>query len=160
MAEDSLQGAYAEIKRPKDQLQAENFYLRQEVAQKHNFGDIIGQSAALTNVFIRIKQVASMNATVLLHGETGSGKGVVARAIHSRSSRKDRALVTVKCSALSANLIESELFGREKGAFTGAHDRQMGRFKLAIRSSQKIRDYPGYNKHLSVPIIGVVIVKL
>ena len=75
--------------------------------------------------------MAPQDATVLLLGETGTGKGVVARAIHSRSSRKDRPMITVNCSALPANLIESELFGREKGAFTGSHDRQIGRFELA-----------------------------
>jgi len=82
-------------------------------------------------VFFRVEQVAPQDATVLLLGETGTGKGVVARAIHGRSRRKDRPMITVNCSALPANLIESELFGREKGAFTGSIDRQMGRFELA-----------------------------
>ena len=130
-AEESLQGAYAEIARLKDRLQAENIYLQQEVAQQFNFGEIIGQSTALSHVFSRVEQVAPMNATVLLTGETGTGKGVLARAIHSRSARKDRPLVTVNCAALPANLIESELFGREKGAFTGSDARQIGRFELA-----------------------------
>ena len=130
-AEESLQGAYAEIKRLKDRLQAENIYLQQEVAREYNFGEIIGQSNALSYVFFRIEQVAPQNATVLLLGETGVGKGVVARAIHSRSARKDRPMITINCTSLPANLIESELFGREKGAFTGAHERQIGRFELA-----------------------------
>ena len=130
-AEESLQEAYAEIKQLKDQLQAENIYLRKEDAQKYNFGEIIGNSPAISYVFLRIKQVAPMNATVLLLGETGVGKGVVARAIHSLSVRKDRPMITVNCSSLPANLIESELFGRERGAFTGADARQMGRFELA-----------------------------
>jgi transcriptional regulator with GAF, ATPase, and Fis domain len=82
-------------------------------------------------VFFRIEQVAPQDTTVLLLGETGTGKGVIARAIHSRSARKDRPMITVNCTALPANLIESELFGREKGAFTGANARQMGRFELA-----------------------------
>jgi len=129
--EESLQGTYAEIKRLKDRLQAENIYLQQEVAREYNFGEIIGQSKALSRVFLRVEQVAPMNATVLLTGETGTGKGVVARAIHSSSARKDRPMITVNCTALPANLIESELFGREKGAFTGAHARQIGRFELA-----------------------------
>ncbi len=122
---------YAEIKRLKDRLQAENIYLQQEVAQKYNFGEIIGQSSALAHVFSQVEQVAPMNATVLLLGETGTGKGVVARAIHSSSARKDRPMITVNCTTLPANLIESELFGREKGAFTGADARQIGRFELA-----------------------------
>ena len=130
-AEESLQGAFAEIKQLKDRLQAENIYLQQEVAREYNFGEIIGQSNAISYVFFRIEQVAPQDATVLLLGETGTGKGVIARAIHSRSARKDRPMITVNCTALPANLIESELFGREKGAFTGANARQMGRFELA-----------------------------
>lgn len=130
-AEESLQVAYAEIKSLKDRLQAENIYLKQEAAEEHSFGEIVGQSNALSQVFLRVEQVAPMDATVLLLGETGTGKGVIARAIHNRSSRKDRPTITVNCTALPANLIESELFGREKGAFTGAHLRQMGRFELA-----------------------------
>jgi formate hydrogenlyase transcriptional activator len=130
-AEESLQGAYAEIKLLKDRLQAENIYLQQEVAREYNFGEIIGQSNALSHVFLRVEQVAPMNATVLLIGETGTGKGVVARAIHSSSARKDRPMITVNCTSLPANLIESELFGRERGAFTGANVRQIGRFELA-----------------------------
>ncbi|MBC7963827.1 MAG: sigma 54-interacting transcriptional regulator, partial [Steroidobacteraceae bacterium] len=134
-AEKSLQSAYAEIKRLKDRLQAENMYLQQEVARQHNFGELIGQSEALTQVFSLVEQVAPMNATVLIHGETGTGKGVVARAIHGSSLRKDRPMITVNCTALPANLIESELFGREKGAFTGANVRQIGRFELADRGT-------------------------
>jgi DNA-binding NtrC family response regulator len=127
----SLQGTYEEIKQLKDRLQAENIYLQQEVAREYNFGEIIGHSNALSHVFLRVEQVAPMNATVLLTGETGTGKGVVARAIHSRSARKERPMITVNCTSLPANLIESELFGRERGAFTGANTRQIGRFELA-----------------------------
>jgi len=130
-SDETLQSAYTEINRMKDQLQAENMYLQKEVAQNHNFGEIIGKSNALEYVFLRVDQVAPMNATVLLLGETGVGKGVIARAIHSRSARKDRPLITVNCSSLPANLVESELFGRERGAFTGANVRQIGRFELA-----------------------------
>ena len=89
------------------------------IDREYNFGEIIGRSNALEYVFFKVEQVAPQDATVLLLGETGTGKGVVARAIHSKSSRKDRPMITVNCSALPANLIESELFGREKGAFTG-----------------------------------------
>ena len=130
-AEASLQGTYAEIKQLKDRLQAENIYLQQEVARQDNFGEIIGQSNVLTRVFSQVEQVAPMNATVLLLGETGTGKGVVARAIHSSSTRKGRPLITVNCTTLPATLVESELFGREKGAFTGSSARQIGRFELA-----------------------------
>ena len=130
-AEESLRMAFMEIKQLKDRLLAENIYLQHEVAQKFNFGEIIGQSSAIAQVFEKIEQIAVQNTTVLLQGETGTGKGVVARAIHARSSRKDRPMITINCTALPANLIESELFGREKGAFTGASARQMGRFELA-----------------------------
>ena len=130
-AKESLQSTLAELKLLKERLRAENTYLQQEVAQEHNFGEIIGQSNALSYVFFRIEQVAPQNATVLLLGETGTGKGVVARAIHKNSALKERPMITVNCTSLPANLIESELFGREKGAFSGSHARQIRRFELA-----------------------------
>jgi len=113
-SEAELKKAYAEIKRLKDRLQAENIYLRQEVAHDYNFDQIIGQSETLSHVFFQIEQVAPQSTTVLIMGETGTGKGVIARALHRRSARKERPLITVNCSALPGNLIESELFGREK----------------------------------------------
>ncbi|OGU13637.1 MAG: Fis family transcriptional regulator [Geobacteraceae bacterium GWC2_53_11] len=130
-AEASLQGTYAEIKCLKERLEEENIYLQQEVARVCNFGDIVGQSSVLSRVFLQVEQVAPMNATVLLTGETGTGKGVVARAIHSSSTRKNRPLITVDCTTLPATLVESELFGRERGAYTGSDTRQVGRFELA-----------------------------
>jgi DNA-binding NtrC family response regulator len=130
-AEASLQGTYTQIKQLKDKLQAENVYLQQEVARQFNFDEITGNSQLLLQVFQKVEQVAPMDATVLLLGETGTGKGVVARAIHSRSSRKSRPLITVDCTTLPATLIESELFGRERGAFTGSDSKQIGRFELA-----------------------------
>jgi len=130
-SEEALKAAYTEVKVLKERLNAENIYLQEEIASQNNFGEIIGQSSAISYVFFRVEQVAPMDATVLLLGETGTGKGVIARAIHSRSARKNRPMITVNCSSLPANLIESELFGREKGAFTGANARQMGRFELA-----------------------------
>ncbi len=133
--EESLRSTYAENKQLKDRFQAENIYLHKVIDKEFNFGEIIGRSNALEYVFFRVEQVAPQDATVLLLGETGTGKGVIARAIHGRSSRKDRPMITVNCSALPANLIESELFGREKGAFTGSNDRQMGRFELADNST-------------------------
>ena len=98
---------------------------------EQGFEKIVGDSKALKSVIFAANQVASTDATVLILGETGTGKGMVANAIHQMSARKDRPLVTVNCSALPQNLIESELFGREKGAFTGAHARQAGRFEVA-----------------------------
>jgi formate hydrogenlyase transcriptional activator len=133
--EESLRSAYAENKQLKNRFQAENIYLHKVIDRENNFGEIIGRSNALEYVFFKVEQVAPQDATVLLLGETGTGKGLVARSIHSKSSRKDRPMITVNCSALPTNLIESELFGREKGAFTGSHDRQMGRFELADNST-------------------------
>lgn len=129
--EKALNDAYTEIEHLRDRLQAENVYLKQEVSQKYKPGDIVGQNSGLSSVFLRAQQVAPQNATVLILGETGTGKGVIARAIHSMSARNDRAMIPVNCTALPGNLIESELFGREKGAFTGANARQIGRFELA-----------------------------
>lgn len=129
--EASLKESYEEIQLLKEKLQAENIYLQQEVDGQFNFGEIVGQSPLLTDLFLLVDQVSPMNATVLLLGETGTGKGVIARTIHSRSNRKNRPLITVNCTTLPATLIESELFGREKGAFTGSDARQIGRFELA-----------------------------
>jgi PAS domain S-box-containing protein len=133
--EESLRKALSEIKTLKDQFEAENIYFRQEVKLKYPFGHIIGQSKAFKYVLHRAEQVASANTTVLIYGETGTGKELIATAIHQMSPRKDRPLVTVNCAALPANLIESELFGREKGAFTGADTRQVGRFEVANGST-------------------------
>jgi PAS domain S-box-containing protein len=129
--EGELQERIEEIEHLKRQCEKENLYLRQELQMEKGFEEIVGDSQALKSVIFATKQVASTDATVLLLGETGTGKGLVANAIHQQSPRKDRPLVTVNCSALPQNLIESELFGREKGAFTGAHARQAGRFEVA-----------------------------
>jgi transcriptional regulator with GAF, ATPase, and Fis domain len=119
----------------KEQLEAENIYFRRENKMKHQFEHIVGQSDGLKYVLYRAEQVAPMNTTVLVLGETGTGKDLVAAAIHDMSLRKDRPLITVNCAALPGNLIESELFGREKGAFTGADTRQVGRFEVAHDST-------------------------
>ncbi len=130
-AEAKLRGAYSEIRQLKDRLLQENTYLRKEIAQAQGTNEIIGDSAALKYVLFRVEQVSPLDTTVLLLGETGTGKGIIARRIHANSRRSDKPFITVNCAALPANLIESELFGREKGAFTGSHERQMGRFELA-----------------------------
>ncbi|MBP7528389.1 MAG: sigma 54-interacting transcriptional regulator [Syntrophorhabdaceae bacterium] len=127
--------ALSEIKTLKDQLEAENIYFRQEIKMRHQFGHILGQSDGLKYVLYRAEQVAPANTTVLILGETGTGKELIAAAIHQMSPRKARPLITVNCAALPANLMESELFGREKGAFTGADSRQVGRFELANGST-------------------------
>jgi formate hydrogenlyase transcriptional activator len=123
--------SYQEINNLKARLESENVYLREEILTEHNFEEIIGNSPALLRSLHAVAQVAPTDATVLICGETGTGKELVARAIHSRSGRNGRALVNVNCSAISAGLVESELFGHMKGAFTGAIDRRIGRFELA-----------------------------
>ncbi len=130
-ADEKMQQAFIEINRLKDQLVNERNYLREEIKLEHNFENIIGQSEAIRNVFYKVTQVAPMDTTVLIQGETGTGKELLARAIHNRSQRNDRQLIKVNCASLPSNLIESELFGHEKGAFTGAHIKRIGRFELA-----------------------------
>ena len=120
-----------EIQLLKEQLEAENIQLRQELLSTGSHGEIIGESDILKHILYRVEQVAPMDTTVLLEGETGTGKELFARAIHQKSKRSNKALITVNCASLPASLIESELFGHEKGAFTGALQRQMGRFELA-----------------------------
>jgi transcriptional regulator with GAF, ATPase, and Fis domain len=131
MAQINLQTALSEIKQLKNQLEAESAYLQEEIRLEHNYEGIIGQSAAIQYVLYKIEQVAATETTVLVLGENGTGKELVCRAIHSHSTRKARPLVKVNCAALPASLIESELFGHERGAFTGAQNRRTGRFELA-----------------------------
>jgi len=123
--------AHEEVRRLRDQLAAENVYLQEEIQSEHNFEEIVGNCPALLATLKQAEQVARTDSTVLILGETGTGKEVIARAIHNRSGRKDRALVKVNCGAISAGLVESELFGHVKGAFTGALANRDGRFKLA-----------------------------
>ena len=129
--EKKLKAQIVETNRLKEQLQAENIYLKEEIQSQHDFNDIVGKSDALMHTLYRIEQVAPTNSTVLLEGETGTGKELFAAAIHSKSIRKEKPYIKVNCSALPASLIESELFGHEKGAFTGAIQKQIGRFELA-----------------------------
>ena len=120
-----------EIGRLKDRLQAESNYLQTEIRGTHNFEDIIGKSRVMMAMLGQVEQVAGTDATVMLLGETGTGKELVARAIHERSKRSDRPLIKVDCTTFPPGLVESELFGHEKGAFTGAHAARPGRFELA-----------------------------
>ena len=129
--EQQLQEAFSEITRLKDRLEQENIYLREEIKFEHNFGEIVGQSDALAYPLYKVEKVAPTDTTVLLQGETGTGKELFARAIHSAGTRSDRPLIKLNCATLPAHLVESELFGHEKGAFTGADTRRIGRFELA-----------------------------
>ena len=134
-----------EVRRRKDQLHAENVYLRHEERERLGLTRLVGQSAAVRRVLEQIQQVAQTDSTVLLLGETGTGKELFATHIHELGARHARAMVRVNCAAIPTTLIESELFGREKGAFTGALTRQAGRFELADRSTiflDEIGDLP------------------
>jgi PAS domain S-box-containing protein len=126
-----LKNALAEVKELKSRLELENKYLQQEIKLTHNFEEIISQSKKFKKVLGQVEQVSKTDATVLILGESGTGKELIARAVHNISKRKSRTLVKVNCAALPATLIESELFGHEKGAFTGAIARKVGRFELA-----------------------------
>lgn len=137
--------ATREAERSRDQLQAENLYLQREVKDRLGSGVIVGQSQAMRRVLAQVEQVAGTHSTVLILGETGTGKELFATRIHELSSRRNRPMVRVNCSAIPSTLIESELFGREKGAFTGALARQAGRFELADQSTiflDEIGDLP------------------
>jgi len=130
-AEADLREAFNEIKKLKDQLTRDNIALREEIDRTSMFEEIVGASPALKAVLARVAKVAPTDSTVLITGETGTGKELIARAIHKRSQRASRPFVSVSCAAIPSSLMASELFGHEKGAFTGAHQRRLGRFELA-----------------------------
>ena len=135
----------AELEKLRKQLQVENAYLQEEIRLEYNFRAIIGNTKQYKEVLRQVEQVAPTDTAVLILGETGTGKELLARAVHDLSPRKDRTLVKVNCAALPTNLIESELFGHEKGAFTGATSRKIGRFELADRGTiflDEIGDLP------------------
>jgi formate hydrogenlyase transcriptional activator len=137
--------AFAEIASLKDRLARENVYLEDEIRGKEQFAEIIGESKALHRVLAQARSVAPTDSAVLLLGETGTGKELIARAIHSMSERRSRALVTVNCATSPAGLLESEWFGHEKGAFTGALAQKTGRFELAHQGTlflDEIGDVP------------------
>jgi formate hydrogenlyase transcriptional activator len=133
--EEALRQSYAEIERLKDRLQAESDYLKAEIRVVHPHGEVTGQSPAIQKVLRQVEQVAPTDSSVLVRGETGTGKELVAQAIHRLSPRRSHLMVKVNCAALPSGLVESELFGREKGAYTGAMTRQIGRFEVADGST-------------------------
>jgi len=137
--------AFTEINELKDRLEEENIYLRREVEVKYRYKEIVGESQAIKKVLMAAERVAKENTCVIITGETGTGKEILARAIHNLSTRKGHSMIRVNCAALPGSLIESELFGREKGAFTGAASRQVGRFEAADNSTiflDEIGDLP------------------
>jgi PAS domain S-box-containing protein len=155
-SEFALQKAHEELHQLKNQLEAENIYLQQELQRDEKFGEIVGQSDAIKYVLFKIMQVAPTDSTVLITGETGTGKELVARAIHGASMRKDRVLIKVNCGALSPTLIESELFGHEKGAFTGAIGRKQGRFELANGGTIFLDEIGELPPELQVKLLRVI----
>jgi formate hydrogenlyase transcriptional activator len=130
-AEAELHSALQQVQTLQKKLEAENVYLQEEISKDHNFEEIVGNSRAIMEVLDRVETVAPTDSTVLITGETGCGKELIARAIHSHGSRKHRPLVKLNCGAIPTGLVESELFGHMKGAFTGALERRTGRFELA-----------------------------
>jgi len=137
--------AFDEIAALKDRLSRENVYLEEEIRHAQHFGEIVGESRALKGILHQVRTVAPTDSTVLLLGETGTGKELIARAVHAASGRRDRALVTVNCATSPAGLLESEWFGHEKGAFTGALAQKVGRFELAHQGTlflDEIGDVP------------------
>lgn len=130
-SEENLRRALAEVEQLKNRLEAENFYLQEEIRIEHNFEEIIGRSDAIRNVLQAVETVAPTEANVVIGGETGTGKELIARALHNLSSRGDKTLIKVNCSSIPGELFESEFFGHVKGAFTGALRNRIGRFELA-----------------------------
>src|SRR5512135_155608 len=152
----SLREALTIIKQLKDQLYEENIYLKEEISLLHSHEDIVGNSEAIRTVLKQIEQVASTESTVLIQGETGTGKELIAHSIHNLSTRKDRLMIKVNCAALPPTLIESELFGREKGSFTGALSKQIGRFERADASTIFLDEIDTLPLELQVKLLRVL----
>ena len=153
---DDRKRAEEEVKRLKNQFHRENIALREEIDKASMFEEIVGSSAALRKVLLQVAKVAPTDSTVLLTGETGTGKELIARAIHKRSRRSSRAFVSVNCAAIPQSLIASELFGHEKGAFTGALQRRLGRFELAEGGTiflDEIGDLPADAQHTLLRVL-------
>ncbi len=155
-SEEDLRRTLAEVEQLRDQLKAENVYLRREAQERLGTGVIVGKSAAIGQVMDQIQQVAPTDSTVLLLGETGTGKELFATQIHEASGRRTRPMVRVNCAAIPVTLIESELFGREKGAFTGALARQIGRFELADHSTIFLDEIGDLTHDVQVKLLRVL----
>jgi PAS domain S-box-containing protein len=155
-AEDELKRALEEVRELKDRFERENVILRTEIEVRHQHEEIIGESDVIRSVLNRAEQVAGTDTTVLITGETGTGKELLARAIHRLSSRKDLPMVTVNCAALPETLLESELFGREKGAYTGALTKQKGRFELADGSTIFLDEISELSPGLQAKLLRVI----
>jgi len=144
------------VNRERDQLKTENLKLKRELSEKNKINDIIGNSSRMQDVYEMVHRVVDSNATVLLRGESGTGKTLVAKALHYNSRRKDQPFVVVNCSALPETLLESELFGHEKGAFTGANERKIGRFELAEGGTLFLDEIGEISHSVQVKLLNVV----
>ena len=151
-----LQASLTEVQRLKDRIDAENRYLREEISRSSDSREIVGESPSFKLALEKTNQVARTDTAVLITGETGTGKGLIAQAIHDRSSRKDPPLIKVNCSALPASLMESELFGHEAGAFTGATARKIGRFELARGGTIFLDEIGELQPELQVKLLRVL----
>jgi len=155
-AEEDLRAALAEITELKERLEKENVYLKDEIKSTHDFDEIVGQSEAIRRVLHQVERVARADSNVLLLGETGTGKELLARAIHDRSSRRDQPLVKVNCAALPGSLIESELFGHVKGAFTSATADKVGRFQVADGGTLLLDEIGELDPDLQIKLLRVL----
>ena len=155
-AEGALRAALTENERLRERLETENVHLKAELSEARDFGEIVGRSAALRETLARVRQVADTDAPVLLLGETGTGKELLARALHTHGPRRDRPFIAVNCAALPATLIESELFGYEKGAFTGATQAKPGRFELADRGTLLLDEIGDLDPSLQTKLLRVI----
>ena len=155
-SDEAIRAALAENERLRERLEQENVYLREQVTLKYHHGRIIGKSRALKKVLSEAERVAATDTPVLLFGETGTGKELLAQTIHELSARKDRPMVIVNCASLPATLIESELFGREAGAYTGAVSAQVGRFTLADGSTLFLDEIGEFPVELQAKLLRVL----
>ncbi|MHC4266557.1 MAG: sigma 54-interacting transcriptional regulator, partial [Planctomycetota bacterium] len=154
--EDELARAFAKIKELKERLEAENIYLKEEIKIESSYGEILGHSSAIKAVLSQVEQVADTDSTVLIQGETGTGKELLARAIHKLSPRNGKAMIRVNCAVIPPTLIESELFGHEKGAYTGASSKQVGRFEIANGSTIFLDEIGELSGSLQAKLLNVL----
>ena len=154
--EEELKKALEEITILKDQLGYEKRYLEEEIRQERGFEEMLGESPALQNILKQVTIVAPTGSTVLIQGETGTGKELIARAIHNLSDRRERTFVKINCAAIPTGLLESELFGHEKGAFTGAVAQRMGRFELANGGTMFLDEVGEIPLELQVKLLRVL----
>ncbi|MDP2362523.1 MAG: sigma-54 dependent transcriptional regulator, partial [Ignavibacteria bacterium] len=153
---EELEKAYKEITILKNKLTTENIYLKEKQTTVHEISSIVGKSQAIQLIRKKIIEAAMVNSTVLITGETGAGKNLIAEAIHTLSARKDRTLITVNCAAIPDGLVESELFGHEKGAFTGANERRQGKFEIADGSTIFLDEVGDMNIAVQAKILNIL----